>query len=218
MPIKHQTAPRSAAAVTSVSEQQPAVRAKNQPVSGSLVEAFKAAEGGARVLLVNNRPAAAASSALPAPSTAAAATNTTADAASPAVSKPAYDKWWYTIGMRTNQDLYASVFLGLVSAVFLFAGWLHLEPSFQPSLSWFKYAESRLNHHLSGLFGVSSLAWTGHLVHSLLTEKQQAALHKQLAAMAAKWRLTPEQAQAAGQPYLAGKIRVCASSYTLDVR
>ncbi|PWA50022.1 PsaB, chloroplast [Artemisia annua] len=24
---------------------------------------------------------------------------------------------------------------------------------------------SRLNHHLSGLFGVSSLAWTGHLVH-----------------------------------------------------
>ncbi|KAL2922367.1 hypothetical protein RDABS01_013858 [Bienertia sinuspersici] len=25
--------------------------------------------------------------------------------------------------------------------------------------------ESRLNHHLSGLFGVSSLAWTGHLVH-----------------------------------------------------
>ncbi|GJU11370.1 photosystem I P700 apoprotein A1 [Tanacetum coccineum] len=27
------------------------------------------------------------------------------------------------------------------------------------------YYESRLNHHLSGLFGVSSLAWTGHLVH-----------------------------------------------------
>jgi photosystem I P700 chlorophyll a apoprotein A2 len=25
--------------------------------------------------------------------------------------------------------------------------------------------ESRLNHHLSGLLGVSSLAWTGHLVH-----------------------------------------------------
>ncbi|KAK9081045.1 hypothetical protein Scep_031040 [Stephania cephalantha] len=33
------------------------------------------------------------------------------------------------------------------------------------SVSWFKNAESRLNHHLSGLFGVSSLAWTGHLVH-----------------------------------------------------
>ena len=30
---------------------------------------------------------------------------------------------------------------------------------------WFKNAESRLNHHLSGLFGFSSLAWTGHLIH-----------------------------------------------------
>jgi photosystem I P700 chlorophyll a apoprotein A2 len=46
-----------------------------------------------------------------------------------------------------------------------FAGWLHLQPKFQPGLSWFKNAESRLNHHLSGLFGFSSLAWTGHLVH-----------------------------------------------------
>jgi photosystem I P700 chlorophyll a apoprotein A2 len=54
--------------------------------------------------------------------------------------------------MRTNQDLYTgSVFLALVSALFLFAGWLHLQPNFQPSLSWFKDAESRLNHHLSGL-------------------------------------------------------------------
>ncbi|WPT18798.1 psaB (chloroplast) [Picochlorum sp. SENEW3] len=53
----------------------------------------------------------------------------------------------------------------ILAAVFLFAGWLHLQPSFQPALSWFKNAESRLNHHLAGLFGVSSLAWTGHLVH-----------------------------------------------------
>ncbi|KAK9660212.1 hypothetical protein RND81_O239300 [Saponaria officinalis] len=28
-----------------------------------------------------------------------------------------------------------------------------------------KMPNPRLNHHLSGLFGVSSLAWTGHLVH-----------------------------------------------------
>jgi photosystem I P700 chlorophyll a apoprotein A2 len=46
-----------------------------------------------------------------------------------------------------------------------YAGWLHLQPKFRPSLSWFKNNESRLNHHLSGLLGVSSLAWTGHLVH-----------------------------------------------------
>lgn len=33
-----------------------------------------------------------------------------------------------------------------------------------------KDAESRLNHHLLGLFGVSSLAWTGHLVHVAIPE------------------------------------------------
>ena len=75
-------------------------------------------------------------------------------------------QWWYTIGFRTNQELYAgSVGLVILSAVLLFAGWLHLQPKFRPSLSWFKNNESRLNHHLSGLLGVSSLAWTGHIVH-----------------------------------------------------
>ena len=75
-------------------------------------------------------------------------------------------QWWYTIGFRTNQELYAgAIGLLLFSCALLFAGWLHLQPKFRPSLSWFKNNESRLNHHLSGLFGVSSLAWTGHLVH-----------------------------------------------------
>jgi len=79
--------------------------------------------------------------------------------------------WWYTIGMRTNNDLYsASLFLLAVSAVFLFAGLLHLQPKFRPGLSWFKNNESRLNHHLSGLFGFSSLAWSGHLVHIAIPE------------------------------------------------
>ena len=81
--------------------------------------------------------------------------------------------WWYTIGMRTNTDLYTgAVFLLILSAVFLFAGWLHLQPKFRPSLSWFKNAESRLNHHLAALFGVSSLAWTGHLVHVAIPESR----------------------------------------------
>jgi photosystem I P700 chlorophyll a apoprotein A2 len=81
--------------------------------------------------------------------------------------------WWYTIGMRSNSELYAgSVFLLLLSSIFLFAGWLHLQPKFRPSLSWFKNAESRLNHHLAGLFGVSSLAWTGHLVHVAIPESR----------------------------------------------
>ena len=75
-------------------------------------------------------------------------------------------QWWYTIGFRTNQELYwGSVGLLLLASTLLFAGWLHLQPKFRPSLSWFKNNESRLNHHLSGLFGVSSLAWTGHIVH-----------------------------------------------------
>jgi photosystem I P700 chlorophyll a apoprotein A2 len=81
--------------------------------------------------------------------------------------------WWYTIGMRTNDELYTgAVFLLLLSAVFLFAGWLHLQPKFRPSLSWFKNAESRLNHHLAGLFGVSSLAWAGHLIHVAIPESR----------------------------------------------
>lgn len=81
--------------------------------------------------------------------------------------------WWYTIGMRTVGDLYqGAVFLLVLAALMLFAGWLHLQPKFRPSLSWFKNAESRLNHHLAGLFGVSSLAWTGHLVHVAIPESR----------------------------------------------
>jgi photosystem I P700 chlorophyll a apoprotein A2 len=67
-------------------------------------------------------------------------------------------QWWYTIGLRTNEDLYTgALFLLFLSALFLIAGWLHLKPKWKPSVSWFKNAESRLNHHLSGLFGVSCL-------------------------------------------------------------
>jgi photosystem I P700 chlorophyll a apoprotein A2 len=81
--------------------------------------------------------------------------------------------WWYTIGMRTNADLYqGALFLLLLAALFLFAGWLHLQPKFRPSLAWFKNAESRLNHHLAGLFGVSSLAWAGHLIHVAIPESR----------------------------------------------
>ena len=80
-------------------------------------------------------------------------------------------EWWYTIGLRSNNELYASsLFLIVLAGVFLFAGWLHLQPSFKPSLYWFKANEYRLNHHLAGLFGVSSLAWTGHLVHVAIPE------------------------------------------------
>nr|NP_043151.1 photosystem I P700 chlorophyll a apoprotein A2 [Cyanophora paradoxa]P48113.1 RecName: Full=Photosystem I P700 chlorophyll a apoprotein A2; AltName: Full=PsaB [Cyanophora paradoxa]7DR0_B Chain B, Photosystem I P700 chlorophyll a apoprotein A2 [Cyanophora paradoxa]7DR1_B Chain B, Photosystem I P700 chlorophyll a apoprotein A2 [Cyanophora paradoxa]7DR2_aB Chain aB, Photosystem I P700 chlorophyll a apoprotein A2 [Cyanophora paradoxa]7DR2_bB Chain bB, Photosystem I P700 chlorophyll a apoprotein len=82
-------------------------------------------------------------------------------------------QWWYTQGMRTNEELYnGAIFLLILSALSLFAGWLHLQPKFRPNLSWFKNAESRLNHHLGGLFGTSSLAWTGHIVHVAIPESR----------------------------------------------
>ena len=81
--------------------------------------------------------------------------------------------WWYTIGMRTNAELYqGSIFMMILSAWALFAGWLHLQPKFRPSLAWFKNAESRLNHHLAVLFGFSSIAWAGHLVHVAIPESR----------------------------------------------
>ena len=81
--------------------------------------------------------------------------------------------WWYTIGIRTNNELYlGSIGLLFLSAILLFAGWLHLQPKFKPALGWFKNNESRLNHHLIGLFGVSSLAWSGHLVHVAIPESR----------------------------------------------
>jgi len=81
--------------------------------------------------------------------------------------------WWYTIGIRTNNELYlGSIGLLLLSGILLFAGWLHLQPKFKPALAWFKNNESRLNHHLIGLFGVSSLAWSGHLVHVAIPESR----------------------------------------------
>jgi photosystem I P700 chlorophyll a apoprotein A2 len=81
--------------------------------------------------------------------------------------------WWYTIGMTSNAELYqGAIGLLILASVMLFAGWLHLQPKFRPSLSWFKNAESRLNHHLAGLFGVSSLAWAGHLIHVAIPESR----------------------------------------------
>lgn len=82
-------------------------------------------------------------------------------------------QWWYTIGLRTNEDPHTGALsLLFLSALFLIAGRLHLQPRWKPSVSWFQNAESRLNHHLSGLFGVSSLAWTGHLIHVAIPESR----------------------------------------------
>ena len=79
--------------------------------------------------------------------------------------------WWYTIGMRTNNELWIGAwFMLFLATTCLVAGYLHLQPRFTPTLSWFKDAETRLNHHLAVLFGFSSIAWTGHLVHVAIPE------------------------------------------------
>ncbi|CAN6483196.1 unnamed protein product [Victoria cruziana] len=75
-------------------------------------------------------------------------------------------QWWYTISLRTYKDLYTgALFYYLFLTISLVAGWLHPQPKWKLSISWFKNAESRLNHHLSRLFGVSFLAWAAYLVH-----------------------------------------------------
>jgi len=72
---------------------------------------------------------------------------------------------WRAEGITTQGQLYATSLGALVmSAVMLFAGWFHYHKA-APKLDWFQNAESMLNHHLSGLLGLGSLAWAGHEIH-----------------------------------------------------
>lgn len=81
--------------------------------------------------------------------------------------------WWYTIGMRTNNDLYTgSIFLLFLAGLLMFGGWLHLQPKFKTNLSWFRKTELGFVHHVAVLIGVSSLAWAGHLVHVAIPESR----------------------------------------------
>jgi photosystem I P700 chlorophyll a apoprotein A2 len=82
-------------------------------------------------------------------------------------------EWWYTIGIRTDMDLYFGA-LGLLAsaALVLFAGWFHLTPSYRPSLQCLTESASELGHHIGTLVGLSSLAWAGHLIHVALPESR----------------------------------------------
>ena len=72
---------------------------------------------------------------------------------------------WRAEGITTQQQLYATALGGLVmSGLMLFAGWFHFHKA-APKLEWFQSAESMLNHHLSVLLGLGSLAWAGHEIH-----------------------------------------------------
>jgi photosystem I P700 chlorophyll a apoprotein A1 len=72
---------------------------------------------------------------------------------------------WRAEGVTTQLQLYCIALGSLVMAgLMLFAGWFHYHKA-APKLEWFQNAESMLNHHLSGLLGLGSLAWAGHEIH-----------------------------------------------------
>jgi len=75
---------------------------------------------------------------------------------------------WRAEGITSEIELYWTAIGGLImSALMLFAGWFHYHKA-APQLSWFQNAESMMNHHLSVLLGLGSLAWSGHQIHIAL--------------------------------------------------
>jgi photosystem I P700 chlorophyll a apoprotein A1 len=75
---------------------------------------------------------------------------------------------WRAAGITSEVELYWTAIGGLVaSSLMLFAGWFHYHKS-APKLEWFQNVESMLNHHLAGLLGLGSLAWSGHQIHIAL--------------------------------------------------
>ena len=72
---------------------------------------------------------------------------------------------WRARGITSELQLYRTSIgrLCLARNVF-YRGWFHYHSS-APRLQWFQNVESMLNHHLSGLLGLGSLAWTGHQIH-----------------------------------------------------
>ncbi|MGK7905961.1 MAG: photosystem I core protein PsaA [Synechococcus sp.] len=72
---------------------------------------------------------------------------------------------WRASGITSEFQLWCTALGGLFMAgLMLFAGWFHYHKK-APKLEWFQNVESMLNHHLSGLFGLGSLAWAGHQIH-----------------------------------------------------
>uniref|UniRef100_A0A3Q7ICJ1 Uncharacterized protein n=1 Tax=Solanum lycopersicum TaxID=4081 RepID=A0A3Q7ICJ1_SOLLC len=61
--------------------------------------------------------------------------------------------WWHTIGLCPNENLYTdALFVLFLSSISLIVGYTYNRNG-NRSYYWFKNAESRLNHHLSGLLG-----------------------------------------------------------------
>jgi photosystem I P700 chlorophyll a apoprotein A1 len=79
---------------------------------------------------------------------------------------------WRSWGILNDTELYWTAIGSLVmSVVMLFGGWFHFH-KMAPRLKWFLAAESMLNHHLAGLFGLGCLSWSGHQIHISLPINQ----------------------------------------------
>ena len=81
-------------------------------------------------------------------------------------------EWYYTIGLRTSAQLItAASFLVILGGLCLTAGVIHgaSRRTFHfPGQRVLSALDSNVNHHLTGLLGVGSIAWAGHLVHVAL--------------------------------------------------
>jgi len=72
---------------------------------------------------------------------------------------------WRASGITSELQMYRTAIGGLLLAFSLFfAGWFHYHKA-APRLEWFQNVESIINHHLAGLLGLGSLAWSGHQIH-----------------------------------------------------
>ena len=81
-------------------------------------------------------------------------------------------EWYYTIGLRTSAQLVtAASFLAILGGLCLTAGVIHgaSRRTFQfPGQRVLSALDSNVSHHFTGLLGVGSIAWAGHLVHVAL--------------------------------------------------
>lgn len=75
---------------------------------------------------------------------------------------------WRASGITSEMQLYSTAIGGLVlAALFFIGGYFHYH-KVAPKIEWFQNVQSMLNHHLSGLLGLGSLAWAGHQIHVAL--------------------------------------------------
>ena len=75
---------------------------------------------------------------------------------------------WRASGITSEMQLYSTAIGGLVLAALFFVGGYFHYHKVAPKIEWFQNVQSMLNHHLSGLLGLGSLAWAGHQIHVAL--------------------------------------------------